>query len=144
VIEFVQAKYRFAEPVDALAGIDSRPDLLKMDWYKFENLIRQLFEAMGLEVHVTQSSRDEGIDAVAKAHADCGRYGHCRRGAVMNKYSHRGGCVLSRPAGLLGRRHGKIPLITHAYSSDLVGRVAGPWGGWRPGRSGRSARNPVQ
>ena len=65
VIEFEQAKYRFAEPVDALAGIDSRPDMLKMDWYKFENLIRQLFEAMGLEVHVTQSSRDEGIDAVA-------------------------------------------------------------------------------
>ncbi len=48
-----------------LAGIDSRPDLLKMDWYRFENLIRQLFEAMGLEVRVTQSSRDEGIDAVA-------------------------------------------------------------------------------
>ena len=65
VIEFQQAKYRFADPVDALAGIDSRPDLLKMDWWKFENLIRQLFEAMGLEVHVTQSSRDEGIDAVA-------------------------------------------------------------------------------
>ncbi len=65
VIEFQTAKYRFAEPVDALAGIDSRPDLLKMDWYKFENLIRQLFEAMDLEVKVTQSSRDEGIDAVA-------------------------------------------------------------------------------
>ena len=65
VIEFQQAKYRFADPVDALAGIDSRPDLLKMDWYKFENLIRQLFEAMGMEVKVTQSSRDEGIDAVA-------------------------------------------------------------------------------
>jgi len=65
VIEFQQAKYRFAEPVDALAGIDSRPDLLKMDWYRFENLIRQLFEAMGMEVKVTRSSRDEGIDAVA-------------------------------------------------------------------------------
>lgn len=65
VIEFQKAKYRFADPVDALAGIDSRPDLLKMDWYRFENLIRQLFEAMGMEVHVTQSSRDEGIDAVA-------------------------------------------------------------------------------
>ena len=65
VIEFQQAKYRFADPVDALAGIDSRRDLLKMDWYKFENLIRQLFEAMGLEVQVTRSSRDEGIDAVA-------------------------------------------------------------------------------
>jgi restriction system protein len=36
-----------------------------MDWWKFENLIRQLFEAMGFEVRVTQSSRDEGIDAVA-------------------------------------------------------------------------------
>jgi restriction system protein len=65
VIEFAQAKYRFADPVEALAGIDSRPDLLKMDWYRFENLIRQLFEAMGMEVKVTQSSRDEGIDAVA-------------------------------------------------------------------------------
>jgi restriction system protein len=51
-----------ASPVGA--GIGSRPDLLKMDWYKFENLIRQLFEAMGLEVQVTQSTRDEGIDAV--------------------------------------------------------------------------------
>jgi len=70
VIEFQKAKYRFAEPVDALAGIDSRPDLLAMDWYKFENLIRQLFEAMGLEVSVTQSSRDEGIDAVAYNKAD--------------------------------------------------------------------------
>jgi restriction system protein len=65
VIEFQQARYRFAEPIDALAGIDSRPDLLKMDWYRFENLMRQLFEAMGMEVNVTQSSRDEGIDAVA-------------------------------------------------------------------------------
>lgn len=65
VIEFQKAKYRFADPVDVLAGIDSRPDLLKMDWWKFENLIRQLFEAMGLDVRVTQSSRDEGIDAVA-------------------------------------------------------------------------------
>jgi restriction system protein len=53
-----------------LAGIDSRPDLLKMDWYRFENLIRQLFEAMGLEVSVTQSSRDEGIDAVAYNKSD--------------------------------------------------------------------------
>jgi restriction system protein len=71
VIEFAQAKYRFADPVDALAGIDSRPDLLQMDWYRFENLVRQLFEAMGLsEVRITQSSRDEGIDAVAYNKSD--------------------------------------------------------------------------
>ncbi|MGH3977035.1 MAG: restriction endonuclease [Pseudonocardiaceae bacterium] len=65
LIEFDYAKYRFAEPIDALAGMDSRQDLLKMDWYRFENLVRQLFEAMGMTVNITQSSRDEGIDAVA-------------------------------------------------------------------------------
>jgi restriction system protein len=87
VIEFQQAKYRFADPIDVLAGIDSRPDLLKMDWWKFENLIRQLFEGMGLDVRVTQSSRDEGIDAVAYNKTDivhqaeiliqAKRYSHC-------------------------------------------------------------------
>jgi hypothetical protein len=46
VIEFERAKYRSAKTVGALASIDSRPDLLKMDWCKFENLIRQLFEAL--------------------------------------------------------------------------------------------------
>jgi restriction system protein len=65
LIEFDYAKYRFAEPIDALAGMDSRQDLLKMDWYRFENLVRQLFEAMNMTVNITQSSRDEGIDAVA-------------------------------------------------------------------------------
>ena len=65
LIEFDYAKYRFTEPIDALAGMDSRQDLLKMDWYRFENLVRQLFEAMGMTVNITQSSRDEGIDAVA-------------------------------------------------------------------------------
>ncbi|HEY2285510.1 MAG TPA: restriction endonuclease [Streptosporangiaceae bacterium] len=38
--------------------------------HRFENLIRQLFEAMGMEVRVTQSSRDEGIDAVAYNKSD--------------------------------------------------------------------------
>jgi restriction system protein len=65
LIEFDYAKYRFTDPIDALAVMDSRQDLLKMDWYRFENLVRQLFEAMGMTVNITQSSRDEGIDAVA-------------------------------------------------------------------------------
>jgi restriction system protein len=114
VIEFEQAKYRFADPVDALAGIDSRPDLLKMDWYKFENLIRQLFEAMGLEVRVTQSSRDEGIDAVAYNKTDivrqaeiliqAKRYSKCvptndvraLAGSVEEKRAHSGVLVSAR------------------------------------------------
>ena len=32
---------------------------------EFEHLIRQLFEARGLEAWVTQASRDDGVDAVA-------------------------------------------------------------------------------
>jgi restriction system protein len=88
VIEFQKAKYRFADPVDALAGIDSRPDLLKMDWYKFENLIRQLFQAMGLEVHVTQSSRDEGIDAVAYNKTDI-----VRRAEILIQAKRYSNCV---------------------------------------------------
>ncbi|MGH3831671.1 MAG: restriction endonuclease [Pseudonocardiaceae bacterium] len=70
LIKFEYAKYRFTDPIDALAGMDSRQDLLKMDWYHFENLVRQLFEAMGMTVNITQSSRDEGIDAVAYLKTD--------------------------------------------------------------------------
>jgi restriction system protein len=88
VIEFQKAKYRFADPVDALAGMDSRPDLLKMDWYKFENLIRQLFQAMELEVHVTQSSRDEGIDAVAYNKTDI-----VRRAEILIQAKRYSNCV---------------------------------------------------
>ena len=40
-----------------------------MDWQDFENLVRELFEKefiqSGGEVHVTQASRDGGVDAVA-------------------------------------------------------------------------------
>src|SRR5262249_24101822 len=40
-------------------------DLLEMDPFKFEHLIRQLFEAIGMKSWVTQGSRDDGVDAVA-------------------------------------------------------------------------------
>ncbi len=87
LIPFDYAKYRFTNPIDALAGMDSRQDLLKMDWYRFENLVRQLFEAMGMTVNITRSSRDEGIDVVAYLKTDvvhraeyiiqAKRYSHC-------------------------------------------------------------------
>ena len=51
--------------------MDSPQDMLKLAWCKFENLIRQLFEPIGLEVHITPSSRDEGIDALAYNKTDC-------------------------------------------------------------------------
>ncbi|MFD0258925.1 restriction endonuclease [Kitasatospora indigofera] len=44
---------------------DSRLDLLQMDPFAFERLVRDLFTAMGYETWRTQNSRDHGLDAVA-------------------------------------------------------------------------------
>lgn len=48
--------------------IDSSTNLASMDWQKFEVLIRDLFakefSGDGVEVHVTQASRDAGVDAI--------------------------------------------------------------------------------
>ena len=49
----------------AVAGLDSRPDLLDMTPTEFEHLVRQLFEAMGMKSWITQASKDDGVDAVA-------------------------------------------------------------------------------
>ncbi|MFB4285913.1 restriction endonuclease [Nonomuraea sp. MTCD27] len=63
--ESLLAQYKFVEGIDAVAGLDSRPDLLAMTPTEFEHLTRQLFEAMGMKSWVTQPSRDDGVDAVA-------------------------------------------------------------------------------
>ncbi|MFE1460546.1 restriction endonuclease [Streptomyces nigra] len=65
VIEIDLSRYRITADVGAVAGLDSRPDLLQMDPYAFERLVRELFEAMGFETWRTQGSRDDGVDAVA-------------------------------------------------------------------------------
>jgi restriction system protein len=59
------SKYRFVTEMDAAAGLDARQVLLDMRPVEFEHLIRQLFEAMGMQSWVTQASRDDGVDAVA-------------------------------------------------------------------------------
>lgn len=64
-VRFDTAKYRIADSVDVLADLDFRTDLLQIDPYRFEQLVRQLFEAMGMQSWVTNPSRDEGVDAVA-------------------------------------------------------------------------------
>nr|WP_267486514.1 restriction endonuclease [Streptomyces sp. SID7813] len=51
--------------MDVVAGLDSRPVLVKLTPTEFEHLIRQLFEAIGMEAWNTQASKDEGVDAVA-------------------------------------------------------------------------------
>ncbi|MFF1438498.1 restriction endonuclease [Streptomyces sp. NPDC058295] len=65
VVEIDLSMYRITADAGAVAGLDSRPDLLQMDPYAFERLVRELFEAMGFETWRTQGSRDDGVDAVA-------------------------------------------------------------------------------
>jgi restriction system protein len=63
--EVLLSQYKFVEGMDAVAGLDSRRDLLDMTPTEFEHLVRQLFEAMGMKSWTTQASKDDGVDAVA-------------------------------------------------------------------------------
>jgi restriction system protein len=63
--ETLLSQYKFVDGMDAVAGLDSRPDLLDMTPTEFEHLVRQLFEAMGMKSWNTQASKDDGVDAVA-------------------------------------------------------------------------------
>lgn len=65
IIEFDLTKYRLMDSMDVVAGLDSRPVLTKLSPTEFEHLVRQLFEAIGMEAWNTQASKDEGVDAVA-------------------------------------------------------------------------------
>lgn len=58
-------QFKFVAGVDAIAGLDSRPDLLAMNPYEFEHLVRQIFEEMGMRAWNTQAIKDDGVDAVA-------------------------------------------------------------------------------
>jgi restriction system protein len=64
-VDFDLARYRLATGPEALADVDHRMDLLTMDAFEFERLVKDLFDRMGYRAWRTQSSRDFGIDAVA-------------------------------------------------------------------------------
>ena len=59
---------RFTEAREVLDGLGAENNLATMPWEDFEHLIRELFERLyaneGVEVKVTQASRDRGVDAV--------------------------------------------------------------------------------
>lgn len=74
--ESLLTQYKFIEGMDAVAGLDSRPDLLDMTPNDFEHLTRQLFEAMGMKSWNTVASKDDGVDAVA-INEDPVMGGHC-------------------------------------------------------------------
>ncbi len=64
IVDFDLTKYRFIEGLDAVSSLDSRPDLMDMSPTEFEHLVRQVFEATGLEGWTTEHSGDDGVDAV--------------------------------------------------------------------------------
>lgn len=64
LVTFDLSGYKFVDEMNVVAGLDSRIDLLDLTPTHFEHLVRELFEAMGMKSWVTQSSRDEGVDAV--------------------------------------------------------------------------------
>lgn len=59
---------RFIETKEVLNQLDTQTNLASMDWQDFESLIAELFQKEfakeGVEVKVTQASRDRGVDAV--------------------------------------------------------------------------------
>jgi restriction system protein len=54
VVQFDLARFRLVEGMDVAAGLDSRLDLLEVDPLKFENLVRELFTAIGMKAWVTR------------------------------------------------------------------------------------------
>ena len=47
--EALLTQYKFVAGMDAVAGLDSRPDLIEMTPTEFEHLVRQLLEAIGMQ-----------------------------------------------------------------------------------------------
>ncbi len=65
IVEFDMVDRRFIEQGDALAGLESRPNLLDLSPTDFEILVANLFGKMGLDTKLTRASRDGGVDAIA-------------------------------------------------------------------------------
>lgn len=59
---------RFIESYSIIHHLNENTNLAAMDWEDFEHLVREIFEKefkpFGGEVHLTQASRDGGVDAV--------------------------------------------------------------------------------
>ncbi len=63
--EFAMVDKRFVIEEDVVSTLDSRPNLMDLDPFEFENLVSNLFSKMGLETKQTRSSKDGGVDAIA-------------------------------------------------------------------------------
>jgi restriction system protein len=132
ILDFDLTKYSFIEGLDAVSALDSRPDLMQMSPTEFEHLVRQIFEAMGVESWTTQQSNDDGVDAVvvnrdpllgrlsivqAKRYKDAVGVNHIRElaGAIEEKKAGHGILVTTSwftpRSWEKAREHGRVELI---------------------------------
>ena len=58
IVNFNMVDHRFVDKTDVLSDLDQRPNLAELTPQQFEGLITNLFDKMGLETRLTQSSRD--------------------------------------------------------------------------------------
>jgi restriction system protein len=65
IVEFNMVDKRFVEQSDVLADLESRPNLMELNPFEFENLVSNLFEQIGFQAKQTRSSKDGGVDAIA-------------------------------------------------------------------------------
>ncbi len=65
IIEFDMVDKRFVGESDILADLESRPNLMELTPFEFENLVNNLFDRIGFDAKSTQASRDGGVDVVA-------------------------------------------------------------------------------
>lgn len=65
IIEFNMVDKRFVEESDILSDLESRPNLMELTPFEFENLVNNLFDRIGFDAKSTQASRDGGVDVVA-------------------------------------------------------------------------------
>lgn len=69
VLQLATNDSRFIDAREVAGQLNDSVNLAAMDWEDFEHLVRELFSqvfaAPGSEVHVTQASRDGGVDAIA-------------------------------------------------------------------------------
>jgi restriction system protein len=65
IIEFEMVDKRFVEEGDVLSNLESRPNLMELNPWEFEDLVTNLFSQMGLESKLTRKSKDGGVDCVA-------------------------------------------------------------------------------
>ena len=109
IVNFDMTKYRIAYGPEELAKLDHKMDLLQMNPYEFERLVQELFAKMGYDTWRTQSSRDDGIDAIATRSDP-----HMPVECIVQAKRYRGAVSPKDIQALMGAMAEK-PTATHGY-----------------------------